>query len=261
VYSLGCVLVACLTGHPPFENHREAMVLHAHIEEPPPKVTGKRGDLSPAVDDVIAKAMAKSPDERYASCTEMMAGARVALTVGGPGAGPSAATPAPSSGPAPLCLRVTAGSAAGEEIEILDELVFGRHATGPGRLAQDSELSRRHARVGRATGGGWIIEDLGSTNGTYVNDQRIEGARPLIEGDRIEVGATKLVVAAGAPAPEETPRPQPSQPALMSEATVALSHTSLRLEIDFDGRSARVQLGDEPEMLSLVFEGGRWRQA
>src|SRR4051812_25428358 len=72
IYSLGCVLFACLTGKPPFDNHREAMVLNAHIQDPPPKASAVRPDLSPAIDDVIARAMAKVPAERYATCTEMM---------------------------------------------------------------------------------------------------------------------------------------------------------------------------------------------
>src|SRR4051812_22697288 len=72
IYSLGCVLFACLTGKPPFDNHREAMVLNAHIQDPPPKASALRPDLSPAIDDVIARAMAKDPADRYATCTEMM---------------------------------------------------------------------------------------------------------------------------------------------------------------------------------------------
>ena len=67
VYSLGCVLHECLTGQPPFRSAREEEVLYAHLQDPPPKVTDLRPDLSPRIDDVVAKAMAKAPEERYAT--------------------------------------------------------------------------------------------------------------------------------------------------------------------------------------------------
>jgi hypothetical protein len=51
-------------------------VLNAHISDPPPRVTSQRPELSPAVDDVIARGMAKEPSERQTSATEMIVQAR-----------------------------------------------------------------------------------------------------------------------------------------------------------------------------------------
>jgi len=269
IYSLGCVLYETLVGHPPFHDHREAMVLHAHVEQPPPKVTASRPELPGAIDEVVARAMAKSPEDRYPTCTEMMAAARVALTVGM--AEPAPAIPSPSLTPIPrsasatrpaageaMTLKATAGPAAGEEIEVGDELVIGRHATGAGKLHGDGEISRRHARVAPNDRGGYHVEDLGSTNGTFVNGERVSGARTLCPGDTIEVGGTTLVVIGGAQA-QGTPA-SPSA-VLAEEATAELSRASLRLDIDFDARTARVHLGSGPETLSLVLEDGRWRPA
>jgi serine/threonine protein kinase len=80
-YSLGCVLFECLTGDPPFVRDAEMAVLWAHVHQPPPKVTDKRPDLPPEIDGVVTKAMAKSPDDRYATCAELASAARAALGV------------------------------------------------------------------------------------------------------------------------------------------------------------------------------------
>jgi tRNA A-37 threonylcarbamoyl transferase component Bud32 len=79
VYSLGCVLYECLTGIRPYERESELSVVFAHLNEPPPKLTDMRADLPAAFDDVFATALAKSPDDRYASCGELALAARAAL--------------------------------------------------------------------------------------------------------------------------------------------------------------------------------------
>jgi streptogramin lyase/predicted Ser/Thr protein kinase len=79
VYSLGCMVVECLTGHAPYPRDLEVGVLWAHVEEAPPKVTDERPDLPPEVDEVVAAAMAKDPDARTATAGEVAAGLRSAL--------------------------------------------------------------------------------------------------------------------------------------------------------------------------------------
>ena len=59
VYSLGCVLYECLTGHVPFAKDTKTALLWAHLQEPPPTVTGLRGDLPAGIDTVVARALAK----------------------------------------------------------------------------------------------------------------------------------------------------------------------------------------------------------
>jgi pSer/pThr/pTyr-binding forkhead associated (FHA) protein len=90
--------------------------------------------------------------------------------------------------------EVVAGRAIGMSILLDDELLIGRHADGAGRLADDDEISRSHARVSLDRSGFCAIEDLGSTNGTFVNGLRISGPQTLSVGDTIEVGGTTLVV-------------------------------------------------------------------
>jgi hypothetical protein len=60
----------------------------------------------------------------------------------------------------------------------------------------DAGVSRHHAQL-RPQGGGWTIEDLGSTNGVLVNGVPIRGAQPLSAGDRVELGSTEIVFELG----------------------------------------------------------------
>jgi hypothetical protein len=118
-------------------------------------------------------------------------------------------------------------------IEVEDELVIGRLAEGAGRLAEDDEISRSHARVTIDSSGVCAIEDLGSTNGTFVNGLRVSAPHALSEGDTIELGRTTLVVQQvpqrefpGEPAEPPPPSAQPTTgapvvPAAPAEEAVA----------------------------------------
>ena len=91
-------------------------------------------------------------------------------------------------------LEVTRGPAAGARLEVALELTVGRAQSGEARLAGDSDLSRTHARFWRAAGGQLLVEDLGSTNGTFVGGEKIDRPAVLMVGDEVRVGATTLVV-------------------------------------------------------------------
>ncbi len=79
VYSLGCVLYECLTGARPFERESELALVYAHLNDAPPLVTDLRPELPEPLDRVIATALAKEPEDRYASCGELAAAGRAAL--------------------------------------------------------------------------------------------------------------------------------------------------------------------------------------
>src|SRR5262249_3429765 len=79
VYSLGCVLYECLAGERPFDRETELSVLFAHLNEPPPPITDVRPELPLALDTVFAAALAKSPDDRYATCGELVDAAGAGL--------------------------------------------------------------------------------------------------------------------------------------------------------------------------------------
>jgi protein kinase-like protein len=79
VYSLGCVAFECLIGRPPFGGDTDASVIAAHLMEPPPRPSEVVAGLPPAVDSVIAVAMAKDPVARFDSCGALVAALSGAL--------------------------------------------------------------------------------------------------------------------------------------------------------------------------------------
>ena len=79
VYALGCLLFESLTGTLPFAGASDVAVVYAHLEQPPPRATERRPSLPPAVDDVLARAMAKDPDDRQPTCGGLVEEVRHAL--------------------------------------------------------------------------------------------------------------------------------------------------------------------------------------
>jgi hypothetical protein len=82
------------------------------------------------------------------------------------------------------------GHEKGDTIELTTATVFGRDRRSGFRLDEDEFASAQHARIEPRSDGTWV-EDLGSTNGTFVNGERITAER-LKKGDVVRVGQTEL---------------------------------------------------------------------
>jgi len=80
----------------------------------------------------------------------------------------------------------------GQLFELPDDVTVGR-AAGCGVRVEDGYTSNLHARLYRRDGTLWV-EDLGSTNGTWVNAQRVEGATRVGKGDLLQIGGTVFEV-------------------------------------------------------------------
>jgi serine/threonine protein kinase len=80
-YALACVAYTLLSGAPPFDREEPMAVLYAHLFAPPPQVTSVRPDLPDTVDHVLARALAKAPEDRYGSCGAFADALREALGV------------------------------------------------------------------------------------------------------------------------------------------------------------------------------------
>ena len=93
-------------------------------------------------------------------------------------------------------LLVRSGPQAGMRL-LLDQDVttLGRHPESD-VLLDDITVSRRHAEIARAKDGGYLVRDVGSLNGTYVNRERVE-ERSLVHGDELQVGKFKMVYLSG----------------------------------------------------------------
>jgi YVTN family beta-propeller protein len=78
-YALGCVLFECLTGVVPFRRDSELAVLWAHVHDPPPRIGEYRPDLPAGLEEVVDRALAKAPGDRYPSCGALVTAAEAAL--------------------------------------------------------------------------------------------------------------------------------------------------------------------------------------
>jgi serine/threonine-protein kinase len=78
-YALACVAYTLLTGRVVFKREVPMAVLYAHVSVPPPPVTAARPELPAAVNDVLARALAKNPEDRYGSCGAFADSLREAL--------------------------------------------------------------------------------------------------------------------------------------------------------------------------------------
>ncbi|MGH3684823.1 MAG: protein kinase domain-containing protein [Pseudonocardiaceae bacterium] len=111
LYALGCVLYQCLTGVVPFPRDETAALMWAHVHDEASPVTTRRPNLPPQIDHIVAKAMAKQPEDRYNTCRELALALQV-LAAGPASPGDNekilpARPPATTSPPAPISSGMT----------------------------------------------------------------------------------------------------------------------------------------------------------
>jgi uncharacterized RDD family membrane protein YckC len=136
-------------------------------------------------------------------------------------------------------LRVTGGPAVGSLIVVDDELRVGSAEGGEGALGGDDALSPAHAVLTKDHMGDWLVRDLDSEAGTFLNGQPVRAVAQIHRGDTLRVGASRLLVVEGAtrvpreptaavatqhtvltfPEPARTPLPPPPPPAPVKPAT------------------------------------------
>jgi hypothetical protein len=127
-----------------------------------------------------------------------------------------------------------------------DRLTIGRADSNQIAIETDPELSRLHA-VLETVGGGWCIRDLASSNGTFVNGERIWRDRPLRSGDEIRVGRTRLVFRTAHPISDGTATttadPPPDLTRRERDVLVALCRPVLSADLFTEPASIRAIAG------------------
>ncbi|HET9172503.1 MAG TPA: FHA domain-containing protein [Actinospica sp.] len=98
----------------------------------------------------------------------------------------------PRRGGAPSRLEVVSGSLAGTSVPLTGvQITLGR-AHDSTIVLDDDFASSRHARIYQDSSGQWLVEDMGSTNGTYLDRSKINGPTPVPLGVPIRIGKTAL---------------------------------------------------------------------
>ena len=179
--------------------------------------------------------------------------------------------------PDALELEAVSGRLAGRRLAPRGSgIELGRGSGEEGGLGDDPELSRRHARISTSDEGLVVVEDLGSTNGTFLNGERIGAPKVLRPGDTLSLGGTTFQVVeartAAEPAqaedPPSAPKPAPIHggvhtfptdllPLLVSRAPVRrewivrafLSALPIVIAVNFFARTIAVEyLGVDPDI-------------
>ena len=201
VYALGCVLFHAVTGHCPYERDSDVAKLFAHLHDPPPSITELLPQAPSVFDDLIRKALAKAPDDRYPSAGDLAVAATAALAdaqrngTGAPRRPPQAGRPAAGRG---RRRRLAAIAAVGSVAAVLAAavavplLLDGEDTPpaarrSPAAVAPPSSASswrelraaptaRQQAPAAVAGGAIWLVGGLGRESATAS----VEGYDPVI---------------------------------------------------------------------------------
>ncbi len=180
-YALACLAYQMLTGEAPFERDQGLAVLLAHLSEPPPSLVSRRPDLPEAADRVLARAMAKAPEERYDTCAEFADALREALGLApyhrrGPVSAPDhpqteiGAPPAEIASPQPE-FPVPAAAATGKAAVLEDLAAAATIDSAPGGAPTDAVGSPEAAVI--VTGSARPGSEVGSAAATTGPDEGI----------------------------------------------------------------------------------------
>ena len=108
-----------------------------------------------------------------------------------PSAVPGRPTPFPRRDVAPRRLVVTAGPLRGTTLPLGSSAILSGRAPSCTLVLDDDYSSSRHARI-FPQDGGWFVEDLGSTNGTFIGREKVDGPTAVRAGTQVRVGQSTL---------------------------------------------------------------------
>jgi serine/threonine protein kinase len=201
VYSFGIVVYEMLAGETPFVGTTPYQTLHSVMYKPPPSLSSRYPHITPKMEAVVFKALSKEPDQRYPSAGQF---ARALAAVTGLGAAQDSVDRTTSNAQRAVLVLITSD---GREFPVYQGKVTIGRDTGNDIVIPVRQVSRHHAQI-RCSQRGCSVEDLGSTNGTYVNGAILTSRVPrsLQPGDLLGIGPVVLTV--NRPFSSENPDPQ-----------------------------------------------------
>ena len=210
LYALGILMYELIVGQLPFVPRNIPEALKMHSSDEPPKPSSIRAGLAPELEKIILKAIAKHPDDRYQTGNELVEaiermeaeaqtaadydpnehlatyidprmldskkeaslGTYLASMPGVPDVGDIEVPDAPTGLQRDQVVIMRKGFSARYVAIVKQSLTIGRDPSGDIEI-QGEKVSRNHARIDRKADGTYTITDLGSTNGTYMDEAKL----------------------------------------------------------------------------------------
>lgn len=180
IYQIGVTLFNMITGKLPYGGNTQQEIFDNIINLPTPKITDYYEGVTDTLQVVIDKAMQKNGEERYESCKAFENALLDSLSATLEEEEPKAeVNKSEKEQEVPETKRDMRIITVGREIG--NDIVIG-----------DSYVGRHHLELIKDEAGAYFVRDLNSTNGTFVNGQRITGEVPIDEHDIIRIGNTTL---------------------------------------------------------------------
>lgn len=204
IYAVGALLYELVTGSPPFTGETPVAVIFKHVNAPVPPPSQANPEISPGLEEVVLRALEKKPEDRYPVADDLAADLDILIGELAGASGKPVPAPRRAEEPNPAALRVTfLESGHTHELSGKNRYILGRldGAFQPdidfgAREGADLGVSRLHAEIEITEQGRVEISDLDSTNGTWVNGERISAqtATRLNHGDLVRVGKIQLQI-------------------------------------------------------------------
>lgn len=191
IYSFGVMIYEMVVGCLPFEADTAFSVIEDHIYKLPPPPTSINPNLSPEIEQVILKALAKQRDDRFMRVADLVNSFKEAWSSNSDQSDISSSTMEAME----IATLLADNGIAFPVVE--ETIVLGRNSSTK-KIQNDIDLSsldvkkiisRRHAKIQRSSSE-FVLYDLESRNGTYLNGTRLSSKKPytLTSGDVIEFG-------------------------------------------------------------------------
>lgn len=153
LYALAVVLFECLTGTLPFDADSELRLIQMQAHAPPPELLDRAPWISPAVASVVKRAMAKRPEDRFATASELVAALEAACRSGVAVPAPAPSAPSGYQGPAASPATAPSWRNQGQALES----VTPRPSSPPPSAVAPSALPPSHATPPTAWGAGMLV--------------------------------------------------------------------------------------------------------